>query len=132
MLPAPWRNPLEQFHPPAMSINVNKTITVTCSWAKARTTEREKGWNCGSGSGLKRMNSQRLWTWCHVRVAGKGSPGSHQGRRTGTKDGGLPCSCRSWSFQIEAGWPLNKNPPTRWAKCTVKKGTLSYMKVSSC
>lgn len=94
MLPAPFPILLQHSHSPAMSINVNKTITVTCSWATGKDNRKGKGvemWDAsgerwavcgGSGSGMKRMNSQRLWTWCHVRVAAKGSQGSSEERWT--------------------------------------------------
>lgn len=97
----------------AMSINVNKTITVTCSWAKGKDMS-------GVGedeNGIKRMNSQRrLWTWCHVRVAGKRSWELHDQRAGDIRDRKWesPCSCHSWSFEIEAGWPLNRSSPTKW------------------
>lgn len=78
---------------PCQSMSIKQLLSLAAG-QQARTTEREKGvemWDAsgerwavcgGSGSGMKRMNSQRLWTWCHVRVAAKGSQGSSEERWT--------------------------------------------------
>lgn len=141
MLPAPFPILLQHSHSPAMSINVNKTITVTCSWATGKDNRKGKR---GGNVGCERWALGGVrWEWQRdekdeqpttldlVSCSSSCKRESREQRRTmdggrRTRDVVLSCSCPSWSFQIEAGWPLNKNPPTRRAKCTGRK----YRKVS--
>lgn len=150
MLPAPFPILLQHSHSPAMSINVNKTITVTCSWATGKDNRKGKR---GGNVGCERWALGGVrWEWQRdekdeqpttldlVSCSSSCKRESREQRRTmdggrRTRDVVLSCSCPSWSFQIEAGWPLNKNPPTRRAKCTGKKcKEVSELKtsISSC